>query len=87
MAARRTAASLATVSHCGVPKLAASPQLKPALISESLKTRIKLKQAHFVPTHVSLHTHHEHKNLGGDTLKQKIGHSSTERIQTHTQLS
>lgn len=29
MAARRTAASLAIVSHSGVPKLAASPQLKP----------------------------------------------------------
>jgi hypothetical protein len=32
MAALRTAASLATLSHCGVPKLAASPQLKPIKI-------------------------------------------------------
>ena len=35
MAALRTAASLATLSHCGVPKLAASPQLKPIKINEN----------------------------------------------------
>lgn len=31
MAALRTAASFAILSHCGVPKFAASPQLKPTL--------------------------------------------------------
>lgn len=42
IAALRTAASLANVSHFGVPKLAASPQLNPRLRkNNSTKTLVK----------------------------------------------
>jgi hypothetical protein len=41
MAALRTAASFANFSHCGVAKLAASPQLKPTEFKRSINKPIK----------------------------------------------